>query len=289
MKTLRIVESRGYNLSVEKLSRNLVGGSIDPEELEKIVKNLDYIDFDGTFVANPAMLRSEKCRKRALANGKYQTRAIEIAGEYAQQYVRLNPWVKCVMVTGSAATGGFCEEDDIDFNMVVKDGTKYTSYVLALLLGLRYSYRYGKLFGPKYIRGVPKVICINVIWEEHQVEPFIRQDEQMAFELFNSKVLYNNNFFHRMVANNSWIRKWFPQFQTKNYENGYATDKYEIGPPNREKRTPHLIESVARNTLFSLFKLVRLIRTSKADTRSRMEFVERAKYPYGIFNVPGRN
>jgi predicted nucleotidyltransferase len=288
LKTLKIVESRGYNLSIEKLSENLIGGSINPDELEEIIDRLDNIDYDGTFVASPKMLKTAKCERRARANGKYQKRALEIAGEFTEQYVRLNPWVKCVMVTGSAATGGFCEEDDIDLNIIVKDKTKYTSYVLAILLSLKYSKKYGKLFGPRYIRGVPKVICINVMWEEHQVKPFVRQDEQMAFELFNSKVLYNNDFFDKMVESNDWLNIWFPQMAEMDYRNGFRIGN-NVRNPNGGARNPPFIEPIARKSLFSLFKLVRLIRSRKSESRGRMEFVERAKYPYGIFNVPERN
>jgi predicted nucleotidyltransferase len=184
--TLALAESRGYNLTLEDLSARLLGGPAPVEALRETVHSHEGLDFDGTFVGLKGRLRAGKCARRKEANSKWLPLALSVAQEYARDLVRLCPHVRCVMLSGSAASGGFCPEDDIDLNIVVRDGTKYTSYVAALLLSLRFSVRFGRSIGSRYVPGVPKVICLNVVWEERQAIPFARRDAQLAFELLNT-------------------------------------------------------------------------------------------------------
>lgn len=289
LKTLDIVDNRGYNLPIDKLGEDLIGGSVSPDIIKKMIMKIENIESDGTFVARSNMLRTEKCSSRISANGKYQPLAMRIAEEFSIQYVGLNPHVRCIMVTGSAASGGFCPEDDIDLNIVVGKGSKYSSYLLALMLGLKYSVKYRKTFSSKYVPGVPKVICINVVWEEHQVLPFTRQDEQVAFELLNSRVIYNCEFFNKMLNKNSWLSRYFPQIYDRSYEGHNHVLHKNKSNGETTRSSSSLIENLARRTVFSLYHLVKLGRAGTPDSRERMEYVEQVKHPYGIFNVPEKD
>jgi hypothetical protein len=285
LKTIEIVDRRDYDLSLDKLSEDLVGGNIDKAELQEIIREMSEVAYDGSFVGHRRKLRTEKCMKRVLSHSKYQAVIMKIANEYTASYARLNPHVKCIMVTGSAATGGFSAEDDIDLNFIVEDGTKYSSYLLAVLLSLKYSMRYGRRFKSRFIPGLPKVICVNVVWEASQVKPFVRQDGQVAYELLNSKVLYNPEFFESTVRQNKWLRNWFPQIYSRDYKNGGSGNGNGNGK-NGRRGSPKLVEGFSRGMLFSFYHLVRMLRGNGSSDKMRMEYVEKAKYPYGIFHRP---
>jgi predicted nucleotidyltransferase len=289
LKTIEIVDRRDYDLSLDKLSEDLVGGNIDKSELAEILREIPEVATDSGFVGHRRKLRTEKCMKRVQSHSRYQDAVMNIANEYTESYARLNPHVKCIMVTGSAATGGFCEEDDIDLNFIVEDGTKYSSYLLAVLLSSKYSMRYGRRFKSRFIAGVPKVICVNVVWEASQVKPFVRQDGQVAYELLNSKVLYNPEFFESTVRQNKWLAEWFPQIYSRDYRNGgngNGVNGNGGGNGNGRRGSPKLVEGFSRGMLFSFYHLVRMLRANGSSDKARMEYVERAKYPYGIFHRP---
>lgn len=287
LRTVNIIDRRGYNLSLERLSRDLIGGSVDLNELENAVRDIDGIEYDGTYVAMEKRSFANKCSRRTAEHPKHYKRVMAIAKKYSEQYTNLNPWVKCVMVTGSVASGGYCDNDDIDLNIVVHDGAKYTSYLMAMLLSLGYSYRYGKKFRERYIPGIPKVICINVVWEEHQVHPFKRQDGQVAYELLNSKVIFNSDFFRSTIDKNPWLNGWYPQIFTRHKESKRPEDETHTDDRNGI-RSPGPLEFITKRALFSLFNIVRFARLKKQRARERMDFVENAKYPYGIFDEPGK-
>jgi predicted nucleotidyltransferase len=266
------VEKRGYNLTIEKLAKNLLGGSVNVEELKEEIKGFEDMDFDGVFVATSGNLKTEKCKKRLLSNPKLQPMYLRIAQEYVSELLKICPFIKCVMTSGSMASGGLGEGDDIDLNIVVKDGFKYTSYLLAVLLSFKYSFKYGKKFWRRY------VICINVIWEEHQVKPFERKDMQIALELLNAKVLYNQKFFDEMLTHNTWFTLWFPQIKERKHG-----DKTPDPPSETSKRLlPLITETISRKILFFFAKIMILSLFRDHNVMERMQ----VKHPYSIFDIP---
>ncbi len=281
--TLALAQSRGYNLTMESLSARLLGGPAPLEELREEVLGHAGLEFDGMFVGLRGSLRAEKCALRTQANGKWLPLAMAVAREYARDLVRLSPHIRCVMLAGSAGSGGFCPEDDIDLNLVVRDGTKYTIFLRALLLSLRYSVRYGRTFGGRYVPGVPKVICINVVWEERQVAPFARRDGQLAFELLNSVVVHNPGYHRWMLERNAWMRDFFPQLFYGKCPVG--ADAAPAGGDGHAS-TSRTVERFSRKALFALHGIVWRLRARRPDLRERMLQVERAKRPYGIFDDP---
>jgi hypothetical protein len=137
LKTLKIAEKRGYNLTIDKLAVGLIGGEIDIDVLYEKIKNFDNIDFDGEFVATSGNLDTKKCKNRMNSNEKLQNSYLKIAQRYSLDFQRICPFIKCIMITGSTVTDGLTNDDDIDFNFIVQDNTKYTSYLLAILLSLK--------------------------------------------------------------------------------------------------------------------------------------------------------
>ena len=173
--TLEIVEERGYNLSLEKLSKNLIGGEIDKNILKKEIENSSDFDFDGILVSTKGNLNLDKCNNRLKYNSNLYDIYLKIANEFKDNYLELCPWIKCMMFTGSIATDGLIEGDDIDLNIIVKDDSKYISWLIGILLCIKYSIKYRKKFDVKWFNLIKGVICICVIWEEKQVLPFNRK------------------------------------------------------------------------------------------------------------------
>jgi hypothetical protein len=272
LQTLRLAEKRGYNLSLEQLSQQLIGGQIPLPELVPHLNTFNDIDSDGVFIATKGNLQSEKCRQRQESNRLLQPKYRKIVSEFIEDYLHLSPWIHCILLSGSMASEGIGYEDDIDLDIIVHDGFKYSSYFLALLLSLKYSLKYGNQFCRHY------VICISIIWENHQVFPFMRKDGQMAFELLNAKVVYNHCFFDNMIAQNTWLKSYFPQL----YNNGEKNSLLSSVPLNRKKKQfDWVLETCSKCITFILVKMGMFL------MRENHEIMKRniAKQPYTFFDV----
>jgi hypothetical protein len=127
---------------------------------------------------------------------------------------------------------------------------------------------------------VPMVVCLNIIWEESQVMPFVRRDEQMAYELFSAEVLHGEEFYNAMLASNDWLRGYFPQAYY-----GAAGEAGSLSPASAGR--PGLVERVSRTGLFAFERLVRMYLSRKPGTVERMDYWEDLKEPYGLYHVPG--
>jgi len=270
--TLQLAEERGYNLTVEQLSQKLLGGSVPPEDLHPFLHEQNGIDSDGVFFATHGHLLSEKCRERQKSNIRLQAFYNQLATDFIKEYRRFCPWVSCVMLSGSMASEGLSEGDDIDFDVVVPDGLKYTSYLLGLLVALKYSLLYGKRFWKRH------VMCISVIWEQFQVFPFQRQDEQLAFELLNARVLYGEDFFHYMIGRNPWLSTYVPQLYTKGKLS--FPSLYPLRCPTSWLRRAG--ESFSKRVLHIMLKIGVVTVLQGVDLHSKMV----VKHPYELFDVP---
>lgn len=127
--------------------------------------------------------RGRRLLRNGIVGNRYEAEARRFAGEYAT----LCPFIRCIAIAGSVASEGFSEEDNIDFNIFVEQGCKYTVYLFGILLSLKYSFRHRKkpLACKSRTPFLPKLICINVIWEESEALPF--------------------------VAKNMWLKTYFPR------------------------------------------------------------------------------
>lgn len=273
IQTLQLAEERGYNLTIPQLAAKLLGGSIPEVEVRRILPMLSTIETDNDFLATKGHLYLEKCLQRRNTNTKLQLIYQRIAHEFIDEYTRLCPWVACMLLSGSIASEGLGEGDDIDFDLIVPDGLKYTSYLLALLLSFKYSLIYGKHFWRGY------VICISVVWETRQVLPFRRTDRQLAFELLNANVVYNPDFFKYVLRKNEWLHSFFPQmYQQPHLGNPPSTEVSE-----RKKHTPpRFIENISRNILFLMVAIA--MKTIFRDHNIRHHMM--VKHPYAMFDVP---
>ena len=281
LRTIKLVEERGYGLTLRKLSKGLIGGPIGIDHIRRAVAASDKFSFDGAFVCVPGSGNVFKCHDRRKSNRTLGPVYLKIAKEYVSELSRLCPWVECIMLSGSAASGGIALGDDLDFDIVTKDGTKFITYLLALALGLKYSIKNKTLFKDRYFGFLPKVVCVNVVWEKRQVLPFVRQDEQMAYELMISKVMFNQRFHAKMIRRNLWLKDYFPQLLDRTLQD---PDLVEHRERIASVKRPRIMNIVASKLLQSLYQIIKLSRKNELEKLRRMEFVEAKKRPYGLFD-----
>jgi hypothetical protein len=281
--TLELMARRGYNPTTQHLATKMLGGAVEVTEVEEAIADAEGLDLkDGlAFIEGKSYI--EMCKLRLAANGDHQPVYRAIAEAYTRDLVTACPWIKCVMLVGSVATGGLCMGDDLDLNVVVENGRKYSTNVIGSLINRKYSYRHSKELEMEkeghYL--VPMVVCLNIIWEESQVLPLARQDEQVAYELFSADVLYGQEYFDGMLASNDWLRGHFPQMYDA------------MGPTTGALRPTGngrvgLMEAVSRRGLFAFERLVRMYLSKREGTVERMDHYDQLKHPYGLYHVPGR-
>src|SRR5207247_10992630 len=86
----------------------------------------------------------DRLKPRQTSNRILNGRPRAIAESFAEKLAFLCPYVQCVSLSGSVASGGYRPGDDIDFDLIVQHVTKYVCYLAANLIGLRYSWRFRK-------------------------------------------------------------------------------------------------------------------------------------------------
>jgi hypothetical protein len=274
--TLLLAEERGYNLTIEQLSKKLLGGQVPLSELALVLKTSSDFDSDGVFIATNGNLYLEKCKNRHISNSKLEAIYTPIAAKYISHYIKLCPWVNCILVSGSMASDGLGQGDDIDLDIIVPDGLKYTSYFLAVVLSALYTVQYRKFFRRWY------VVCISVVWECHQVLPFQRNDGQLAFELLNAKAMYNPAFFTYVLSQNTWLKTYFPQV----YEHIEKNNEFcDIVPQVKKNILTRVVESLSRHILFITVKIAMNTVFHHHNIRHHI----RLKYPYALFDIPKKH
>ncbi len=288
--TLEMLHRWGYAPRVEDLAEQLVGGPVPVEQVLAATCYSDLFRMDHGFIA---LARSERLlgesRIRSNRNRLVNGAARCVAQEFASELSRLCPFVEAVALSGSVASGGYIDGDDIDFDLFVKDGTKYTVYLIANLLGLRYSLRYRK--GPAdaqhRIVFLPKVICINVVWPAAETRPFSRQDTGLAFELLRCEPIVGTQRFAQVLSDNPWIDRFLPQARTRRWT---ADAPRTGGRPARvlsriyaHPWTRRALERFCRGVAYAMYRVVQELRRTDPQARERMEFLRRAKYPYEVF------
>ncbi len=212
--TLHLADRRGYGMSLAHLSKMLIYGEADEETVRLTLSSMPSVSHqDDIYCLKGSESLLFETRRRLLCNRmigeRYEAQALLFASEYAP----LCPFIRSIAIAGSMASGGFSEEDYIDFNIFVEDGFKYTVYLIGILLSLKYSFKHRKkpLACKSRTPFLPKLICINVIWEESEALPPVRQDAYMAYELLRQKPIFGIDFYRKILAKNMWLKTYFPQ------------------------------------------------------------------------------
>jgi len=283
-RTLAIMADRGYNPRVDMLARMLVGGGVDRSELEARLPSMRGIVVEDGFVFPDGLRLVERCRPRVESNGRLQDAYHSIAAAYAADLVRACPWVRCVMLAGSAATGGLCQGDDLDLNLVVDDGRKYTTIAASTALNRVYALKHGTAIGfkPTDQYRLPIFMCLNIVWEDRETRPFRRRDEQMAYELFACEVLHGRERYRELLDDNAWLWRVFPQA----FDGRGAPREAPPRPGARSHAPEGTVERLARGALFGYDRVVRMYLGRRPEVLERAAYYERLKHPYGLYELP---
>jgi len=252
------------------------------------IETMDQVRVEDRFVYKQGNRYIEMCKGRVAANGTFKPFYHRVAVEYTRDLVEMCPWVRCIMLVGSTATGGVCKGDDLDLNLVVDNGRKYTTNLIGSLLNRKYSLRYGQELGVERTAHyrIPMAICLNIIWEESQVLPFQRQDEQVAYELFTAEVIHGEDYFQGMLRSNRWLQDYFPQMFDGSA--GDATPRIAKLKPNGNGSVG-IMERLSRGTLFNFERVVRMYLSRRGNAIQAMDYYEDLKRPYGLYDLPGRD
>jgi hypothetical protein len=281
----------GYAPTLEALAANLLGGDVRLADLARAF-GLSPVarTADGVAWLRGAEGLVPSSVHRTSRNGSLNGAARTVAEAYARELVRHCPFVECAALSGSAASGGYADGDDIDFDLFVARGTKYTTYLVANLIGLRVAWRHRRRAVRREHRMplLPKVVCINVVWPADATRPFLRQDAGLAFELARCIPLVGAKRFRQAIEDNPWIADHFPQLLDRRWTDAVPRDSPSpvgalLQAVVTRPRVIRLVERVSRAVSCALYRFVQSSRRADPIARERMEFLRRVKFPYEVF------
>jgi hypothetical protein len=271
----------GYAPTVRALADDLLGGSVSESELLRSLCDAEAVVEDGFVLSHERRDLLEKSRRRVASHGVLNGTAQDIARTFASDLGRVCPLVYCVALSGSVASGGYESDDDIDLNLFVSDEAKYFVYGMALLLSLRTTLRHRK------VRGLRKLICINVLWTVGQTRPFERQDEGLAFELLHSRPILGAAHFREVLEANPWIDAYFPQIRARVALSPPMPSPRGVGKivarVARHPRWRRALNQGARIATRAAYSAAHWVRRHDAASMERLLFLQRVKYPYEVF------
>ena len=290
IQTLQLLRDWGQAASAEQLSEVLIGGDIDTEVLRARLRTMKGIVLkDGIVGLEGSPYLIPKTKRRLATHGALESKYLEVAAEFTEDLLRWCPLVQCIALSGSLSNGGFEEGDDIDFDLVVRAGTRYASYLIATLLGLRYAWRYRDREVNEVHRTplLPKIVCVNVVWSENQTRPFSRQDVNLAFELMRCRPLHGVDHFVSMLRDNAWLADYFPQLLKRHWTSEITSDANPVGrfllALAKAPRLMRILDVVSRGLAWMMYQFVQWTRRHNPEARERIEFLRRVKYPYEVF------
>lgn len=289
-RTLDLMHRWGYAPTVEVLAQDLLDGSAGVSDVLASLESTDRVLVDDGFVCvrgREDLLAKSRLRHdthRELNGGP-----LAIAHEFARDLARVCPFVECLALSGSVASGGYAPGDDIDFDLVVRPGTKYTSYLVANLLGLKFSWRHRGRSKSDVHRTpfLPKVTCVNVVWPDDHTRPFVRQDGALAFELLRCTPLFGAARFRELLRDNPWVGEYFPQAYARAWTDAVPREPGVVASAldriARHPRALACLEAASRWVAWILYRGVQASRRRNPAAVARMAFLRRVKFPYEVF------
>lgn len=272
----------GYAPTVEALATELMGGAVQPSQVLASIQISSTIGMrDGFVYLDGNQWLVSKSRARVASHNVLNGEALSIAVDFARELVSSCPVIDCVALSGSAASGGYARGDDIDFDLITRDGTKYIVYGVALCLGLKFVLRRWRA------HGLRKLMCINVIWSRSETRPFKRQDEGLAFELLRCQPLFGSERYRDLIAANEWSFGYFPQLRLKRFVDSQPCEPNRIGrsilSATRFPRGLAIVNWISRIATRAVYEVSHLLRGRDPNAVARIKFLQSVKYPYEVF------
>src|SRR5438105_7940523 len=209
-----MLRRRGYALTRARLAAVCLGGPLPESEVRWAVgADPDLQMAEGLVVERVASCAAATIRERADGHAAASPAYLEMAVEFVRKLVAVAPFITSVSIAGSLASGGFRESDDVDLNLVVEDGYRHLAYVALNVLGLLHALRHrGKPVDAHTARPLaPRLMTANLVLERSACFPLLRQDEDMAYELFSSRPVVGGAFLATLIEANPRLAGHFPQ------------------------------------------------------------------------------
>lgn len=279
----------GYAPAVEALEENLIGGVPPIGEVTPWLRSDPRFRVQNGFVTlrgheHLLWRSSARVATDRVLNGD----AWAVAQRFATDLVHHCPFVNCVAVSGSLASGGFSLEDDLDFDLVVRTGTKYITYLLATFLGLKYSWKYrGRQLNRMHrVLSLPKLVCINVVWSDDETKPFVRKDADLAFELLRCRPIFGADQFDAICRENPWVTGYFPQLSARRHCNSIQSNASVLWRILRKLANHALalrtLDASSRRLVWCIYHFVQWTRRNDPDVVARVQFLRKVKWPYEV-------
>lgn len=296
LETLRLADERGFALALAELAAWLHGGPAPVPAVEAAARATPGVVVkDGVACLEGRERLVDALRARRAAHDLVAERMNGLAERFARDLATWCPWVESVAVCGSLGSRAFAPGDDLDFNVLSARGTKYLTYLAAVLLGIAYSARHhratrdGTPALPTPV--VRKLVCINVVWPAEQTAPFARQDAQMAFELLLSRPLVGARRWREVVDANPGLVAHFPQLRAEAPRDEPLPRRplpaRALAALTRRPLPRRAAERAARGLAWCLWALVQRSRRRNPEALARVAFLRRVKYPYDVFQEDG--
>jgi hypothetical protein len=280
-RTVALVERRGYALPPGRLAEVCLGGPVSPARLLAALPACDLRIESGLVVSGAGRERAEAIRRRQSAHQAAAPGYLAEAEAFSRVLAAWFPFVISISIAGSLASGGFCETDDVDLNLVVEDGHRHLAYVVLNLLGIAHALSHrGKPVDSMSARPIaPRVMTANLVLERSQCFPLARLDEDMAYELLASRTVVGGPFLAEVVAANRSLVEHFPQLcESVNASGGDVQRRLS------HRIFPALLDAPARAIGKAAWKYMQWTRRKRPEAIARVAFVRSTMRPYALFD-----
>lgn len=202
--TLLYSDIFSFPLTKDELWKLLISEKkITRAEFDLGLKSLPYIICQDGYYCLPNRKRIITQRKKNLPEvSKKMHRARHIAGRLSKI-----PSVLFIGISGSLAVGSASAEDDIDFVIITKKNTLFsTRFLIICMLHILRVRRF------RNQKETADTICVNLLFDEAEMTRFTKkQDIYTAREIAQIFPLFErNNVYSNFLKANKWIKKFLP-------------------------------------------------------------------------------
>ena len=281
-RTVGILERRGYAVVPARLGELCLGGALTEAQVrEAIVAGGRLALRDGVVVSPGLAGAAHAIARRAAGHAAHAPRCLPVALDFVRTLVRLCPFVLSVSIAGSLASGGYLASDDVDLNLIVRDGHRHTAYVAVNLLGILHALRHRrKPVDTHTMRPLaPRFMTANLILERSQCFPLARQDEDMAYEFMASVPVAGIALWRQVVATNPGLSEHFPQLEERRFPGALRERSRVPG-----WLFPAALEGPAHALGRAGWRYMQWTRRRRPEALARVAFVRRTMRPYALFD-----
>jgi hypothetical protein len=281
VRTVALLERRGYAVTPDRLGEICLGGSVSQAEVEGVASTNPNLSLGNGLVVSPSLAPAvSRITRRAASHHDNASRYLEITLGFVRTLVRLCPFVLSVSVAGSLASGGFLVSDDVDLNLIVADGHRHLAYVALNVLGVAHAlrFRHKPVDAHSQRPLASRFMTANLILERSDCFPLARQDEDMAYELLASEPVYGIALWRQVVATNPGLLEHFPQLDGRR-----CPAAMRIRPILPGWLFPAGLERPARALGQLSWRFMQWTRRRRPEALARVAYVRQTMQPYTLF------